>query len=507
MPLIDERLELLKEKTARMKEGRTADAVALVRKGRGKELMDRISGLIDRMMEAEEKINRRREAEFSSASEASQGAFAWLAIVVVGVGLFVIYSSQRQLRALAAARDQLKDSYAEVLDEAKRRSDVETQLRQSQKLDALGQMTGGIAHDFNNMLAVIVASLNILRRKLKRGDSDYDQLIVSAEDAASSAARLVRRLLAFSRSQALAPRPINVNGVVSNAIELLKRTLGSNISIRATLPDEIWLTFADANELESAILNIGINARDAMPDGGELSIGVSNVELDERYAEQNVGVKAGQYVLIVIADTGEGMTPEVIEKAFDPFFTTKPVGKGTGLGLSQVHGFVKQLQGHVRIYSEPGRGTSIKIYLPRYSGDVETKKAVLSGERAAAAGSERVLLVVDDDPAARRVTAQAARELGHTVLEAEGGREAMEILKAHPEITLLITDVVMPKIDGRQLAREATFRRHDLKVLYVTGFPRDIVVHHGLGKDVALLMKPFTLDQLAESLHSILDAG
>ncbi|MGB3335835.1 MAG: ATP-binding protein [Devosia sp.] len=392
-------------------------------------------------------------------------------------------------RVAAAVEAQLKSEQA---------------LHQAQKMEAVGQLTGGIAHDFNNMLAVIFASLGMMERRLARGE-DISRLIASAQEGADRAAGLTKRLLAFSRQQTLSPQPLKPNEMVADMSELLRRTLGEIVRLETVLAGGLWPVFADRNLLESAILNLAINARDAMPEGGRLTIETANTHLDDAYAVANA-VEAGQYVMVAVTDTGTGMSYEVMTKAFDPFFTTKGVGKGTGLGLSQVFGFVKQSNGHIKIYSELGHGTTMKIYLPRFHGAADAPR--FADHQSLEVGSRgEVVLLVEDDEQVRALTGQMLRDLGYGVIEARGGLEALDAIDAHPEARLLFTDVVMPDMNGRQLADEALRRRPDLKVLFTTGYTRNAVVHNGiLDPGVNLLQKPASLEQLASKIRAVMDS-
>ena len=379
-------------------------------------------------------------------------------------------------------------------------------LRQAQKMEAVGQLTGGIAHDFNNMLAVVIGSLDLLGRRIGTADPRAKRYVDAATDGARRAALLTQRLLAFSRQQPLKPEPIDVNRLVAGMSDLIRGSMGSDVRLETVLAAGIWRAHADPNQLENVILNLAVNARDAMPDGGRLTIETQNAHLDDRYVTAHLGVSAGQYVLIAVTDTGAGMLAEVIAKAFDPFFTTKEVGKGTGLGLSQVYGFVKQSDGHVKIYSEPGQGTTIKIYLPRLNGagaetsEDETASDMPLGER------QEVVLVVEDEPAVRQFSVDALTELGYRVLEADGATTALRLLEFHPEIALMFTDIVMPDINGAKLAVEARQRRPNLKVLFTTGYTRNAVVHNGvLDPGVELIGKPFTIEELAAKVRNVLD--
>jgi PAS domain S-box-containing protein len=392
-----------------------------------------------------------------------------------------------------------------VLEEVQERSKAEQQLRQMQKMEAVGQLTGGIAHDFNNMLAVIIGGLNLLQRKLAKGETDVERFVEGATDAAQRAASLTQRLLAFSRQQPLAPETISANRMVSDMSELLVRTLGETIAVQTVLAAGLWRIKADPGQLENAILNLSVNARDAMPGGGKLTIETSNAFVDDAFARE-FAIPAGQYVLIAVADSGTGMTPEVSAKAFDPFYTTKGVGKGTGLGLSQVYGFVRQSGGHVKIYSEMGVGTTVKIYLPRYYGEAtkeEPKEDVTALHRGL---PSEVVMVVEDEDRVRAVSVESVRELGYTVLEASGPKEALKLFDAGERVALLFTDVVMPDMSGRELADHARKRQPGLKVLYTTGYTRNAIVHNGiLDPGTSLLTKPFNINDLALKIRRLLD--
>jgi CheY-like chemotaxis protein len=323
---------------------------------------------------------------------------------------------------------------------------------------------------------------------------------------AERAASLTARLLAFSRQQALAPQIVDLNKLVAGMAEILRRTIPENVQIETVLAGGLWRTYADGQALESAIINLAANARDAMPDGGKLTIETANAYLDDSYVAAHADVKAGQYVMIAVTDTGAGMPPDVVGRAFDPFFTTKPTGQGTGLGLSQVHGFIRQSGGHVAVYSEPGHGTTVKLYLPRHfsgaqAGDEERRET----ERLPHSQKGETILVVEDDAAVRRLAVEMLEELGYTTLEADSADGALAQLDAHPDVALLFTDVVMPGMNGRQLANEALHRRPDLAVLFTTGYTRNAIVHHGiLDPDVHVIMKPHSLETLATKLRELL---
>ena len=383
-PILQQRLLLLTAKVDLTKEERFGEAVDLVRGGVGKKMMDEIDSLASEMIAEEEQSYREDDEAFVQATQYLQTAIGSMILVVLGVGAFTIALTRRQTNELLASGESLRLSYDRLIEETARRETAEAQLRQSQKLEALGQLTGGIAHDFNNLLTVIVASLNLLRRRLTRNEGGYEPLIDSALDSADNAANLVKRLLAFSRIQPLAPAPLDLVAFLTGMSAMLTRTLGAGVKLETRLGDNLWSTKVDANELQNAVLNLAVNARDAMPAGGTLTIAAGNRAVLAEDATADA-LQAGDYIVVSVADTGEGMPPEVVAKAFDPFFTTKPVGKGTGLGLSQVHGFVKQSGGHVRIRSAPGAGTTIELYLPRYGAGDATEAPQATGAGAPSA--------------------------------------------------------------------------------------------------------------------------
>ncbi len=374
-------------------------------------------------------------------------------------------------------------------------------------MQALGQLTGGIAHDFNNMLGVIMGSLDLVMRRIAKGDFAIQRFLDAAAVATERAATLTQRLLAFARQQPLSPQPLDANKMIGNMSELLHSTLGEHIQIETVSAARLWTVSADLQQLENAILNIAINARDAMPDGGKLTIETANIYLDDAFCRQNPEITPGQFAMIAITDTGLGMTPEVVARAFDPFFTTKAAGKGTGLGLSQVYGFVKQSNGHVKVYSEPGDGTAVKIYLPRMIGEADETRHKAASDPVRTGERSEIILVVEDDSMMRRLTSEALHELGYTVFDSENAADALAILDRVTDVKLLFTDVVMPDVNGKKLAEEAVRRRPDLKVLFTTGYTANAVVHGGvLDSGVNFISKPFTLDQLAAKVRAVLDA-
>ncbi|MFZ0729767.1 MAG: CHASE3 domain-containing protein [Methylovirgula sp.] len=504
--LIDNKLKETRETIDDRKAGKIDMALALVETDEGLRLMDDIHAALATMQAEENRVLSVRQASAASSAALLQVTVAAAFVLVCGVGAMVGYFTQRSFAQLGAARDSLVRSNEELLREVGRRERAESQLRQAQKMEAIGQLTGGIAHDFNNMLGVMSGSLDIMRRAVKKGDFAIERFIDAAAKATERAATLTHRLLAFGRQQPLAPEPIDANKMIASMSDLLRSTLGEHIRIETISAGGLWATYADAHQLENAILNIAINARDAMQDGGDLTIETGNAYLDEAYCQQNADVEPGQFVMVAITDTGQGIPPEIVSKVFDPFFTTKPIGKGTGLGLSQVYGFVKQSHGHIKIYSEAGNGTTVKIYLPRLIGETkQVKHAALPQVRSGT--RDVVILVVEVDPLMRQISADALRDLGYTVLDSGSATEALAIIDASPEIRLLFTDVVMPDVNGKKLADEALRRRPDLKVLFTTGYTRNAVVHGGvLDPGVNFLSKPFGLEQLASKVRTILDA-
>ncbi|SEM08640.1 PAS domain S-box-containing protein [Pseudoxanthomonas sp. GM95] len=385
---------------------------------------------------------------------------------------------------------------------------IEEALRQSQKMEAVGQLTGGIAHDFNNMLTTIIGPLDMLDISIGDSDPRARRFINMALEGARRAAQLTQRLLAFSRQQPLQPAPVDVNRLLGDMSDLLTHSLGKSVSLEIIQAPHAWWVHTDANQLENAVLNLAVNARDAMEHGGTLTIRIANADLRGDAHVASSELPAGQYVTIEVSDTGAGMTPEVMAKAFDPFFTTKKVGQGTGLGLSQVYGFVSQCAGHVRIASEPGRGTTVTIHLPRLALTVDQVDQPTLQAVHAKSTQQALILVVDDEPVVREFSCEALLALGYQVIACDGAASALETLDQHPDVALLFTDVVMPDVNGPQLAAEARKRYPDLKVLFTSGHTRDDVLLSGvLRDDVHLLGKPFTFEQLSRKIHALLDTA
>jgi signal transduction histidine kinase/CheY-like chemotaxis protein len=380
------------------------------------------------------------------------------------------------------------------------KQEAEARLRQVQKMDAVGQLTGGVAHDFNNILTVITGTIGILAEAI----ADRPELVSIAkliDDAAERGAQLTRHLLAFARKQPLQPREVDVNLLMVETAKLLHPTLGEQIQISPTLAEDAWTALVDPSQLTTAVLNLALNARDAMSDGGKLVLETRNVYLDDGYASMHSEVAPGNYVMIAVSDTGSGIPAANLERVFDPFFTTKEIGKGTGLGLSMVFGFVKQSGGHIKIYSEEGHGTTVRIYLPRSSGLhlTETEAMATSDIR----GGHEVVLIVEDDPMVRQYVITQIRSLGYTTLDAANASEALEIIDNNANIELLFTDVIMPgRMNGRHLVDEALRRRPALKTLFTSGYTENAIVHHGrLDSGVLLLAKPYRKSELARMIR------
>jgi PAS domain S-box-containing protein len=438
------------------------------------------------------------------------------AVRVVGVNVDITERKRAlaQLRAFTEIlEERVRERTRELEAENEARKKAEEALRQALKMEAVGQLTGGVAHDFNNLLTIIQGGLDMIGRQIASMESTSALSRMArgkdmALEAVRRAATLTCRLLAFARQQPLDPKTVDANKLVSGVCALLRRTLGESISLETVLAGGLWRTYVDANQLENALVNLGVNARDAMPNGGKVTIETANCYLDEIYVSAlTEPVKVGQYIMIAVADTGAGMDRSTLERAFEPFFTTKAVGKGTGLGLSQVYGFVRQSAGHVRIYSELGEGTTVKIYLPRYLGPEEpADETIRSAEIDQAIGAE-CILVVEDDAVLRAHAIEILIELGYSVLSAANATIALEIIDAGHDIDLLFTDIVMPGgINGRQLADEAMRRRPGLKVLFTTGYTRNAIVHQGrLDPGVEMIGKPFTFQELGARLRALLD--
>ncbi|MET3858582.1 PAS domain S-box-containing protein [Rhizobium sp. OAE497] len=411
-------------------------------------------------------------------------------------------ASERSAAALKDLNATLEERIATAVQE---KTAAESALHQAQKIEALGHLTGGLAHDFNNMLAVVIGGLNMAQRRIARGAfDDLPKLLDAALDGANRAATLTQRLLAFSRQQPLSPQAVDANKLVANMAEILASTLGEPIQKETVLAAGLWRTKADPNQLENAVLNLAVNARDAMPDGGKLTVETANAHIDETYAAEH-DIRPGQYVMIAVTDTGCGMPPDIIKKAIDPFFTTKPVGKGTGLGLSQVFGFAKQSNGHMKIYSEVGVGTTMKIYLPRDYGAGEAAQQQ-KDESVPRGSSSELILLVEDDVSVREVHTRMLEELGYSVVAVDSPVTALKVIDKRPDVKLLFTDIVMAPMNGRKLADEIWRKRPELPVVFTTGYSRNAVIHNGvLDEGIIFVQKPAALGDLARKVRMALD--
>ncbi|MDR7039370.1 signal transduction histidine kinase/CheY-like chemotaxis protein/PAS domain-containing protein [Methylobacterium sp. BE186] len=427
---------------------------------------------------------------------------SWAHIERVGAAAELRVSAE----ALAALNETLEQRVRERTAELMR---AEEQLRQSQKMEAVGQLTGGIAHDFNNLLTGITGSLELLTNRIAQGRlRDVDRYVTAAQGAARRAAALTHRLLAFSRRQTLDPKATDANRLVVEMEELIRRTIGPSITLEVVAAGGLWPTLVDPNQLENALLNLCINARDAMPEGGRITIETGNRWLDWRSAKER-DLPIGQYISICVSDTGTGMTPEVVSKAFDPFFTTKPLGQGTGLGLSMIYGFARQSGGQVRIYSEVGQGSMVCIYLPRHAGAVAAADEPQFRTDALRSADGETVLIVDDEPSVRMLVTEILEELGYAAIEAADGPSGLKILQSDARIDLLITDVGLPGgINGRQMADAARHVRADLKVLFITGYAENAVVGNGhLEPGMHVMTKPFALEALAARIKELIASG
>ncbi|KTQ98574.1 histidine kinase [Aureimonas ureilytica] len=410
---------------------------------------------------------------------------------------------ERQNQAL---NELLETRMADAIAERERAEDA---LRQSHKMEAVGQLTGGLAHDFNNLLAGITGSLEMLQTRVAQGRlNDLERYITGAQGAAKRAAALTHRLLAFSRRQTLDPKPTDVNRLVSDMEELIRRTVGPHIRVATEAQADLWPTFVDSNQLENALLNLCINARDAMPDGGQITIETDNCHMDERAARER-DLEPGEYVSLCVSDTGTGMTADVIERAFDPFFTTKPIGVGTGLGLSMIYGFARQSGGQVRIDSVPGQGTRVCIHLPRHDADAAQPEANVQLEATGRAEAGTTVLVIDDEPIVRMLVVDVLEDLGYTTIEAGDGPQGMKVIASDARIDLLITDVGLPNgMNGRQVADAARALRPQLKVLFVTGYAESAVLSHGhLEPGMQVVTKPFDIAVLTNRIERMIADG
>ncbi len=421
-----------------------------------------------------------------------------------GAALLLVMASL-MLTVMAFDARELALGNQRLREEMEERKHAEAALRQSQKMEAVGRLTGGIAHDFNNMLAVILGNLDLFVRRYPDTDPKMLRFITGSQEAGKRAAALTQRLLAFSRRQPLDPKPTDVGKSVTDMSDLLRRTLGESIAIETVRAAGLWRAHVDIGQLETALVNLAVNARDAMPYGGKLTIETANAYLDRTYANAQDEVVPGQYVVVAVTDTGMGIAPDIIDKVFEPFFTTKPAGLGTGLGLSQVHGFVKQSGGHVAVYSEVGHGTTIRLYLPRSQEEVEAP-VVEASRRADHDRRDITVLIVDDEPGVREFATEALVELGYDVASAESADQAQQIVEGGLGLKILLTDVVMPGRSGRDLADAVQRLKPDVRVLYMTGYTQNAIVHNGvLDTGTNLISKPFTIGQLGLELDALME--
>ena len=511
--LIDAKLDELKRTHALIQQGKPEEALAILNTPGSGQLINDIREGIAGVIKAEAKLLAERQVE--AKQERYLLAFL-IGLALISAALLSAYLANSTLQSLRGLIERTRELEAE----SKLRQEAESTLFQAQKMEAVGQLTGGVAHDFNNLLTIILGNLDTARRYLADLATNgagpelrakLTQPIDSAVQGAKSAAQLTQRLLAFSRRQALEPARIDANRLVSGMLDMLRRSLGAEISIETVFGAGVWPTFADPHQLENAMLNLALNAKDAMPTGGHLTIETANTYLDHTYVRRFGDVAAGQYVVLCVTDTGTGISKEVLDRVFEPFFTTKPVGHGSGLGLAMVHGFVKQSGGHMRIYSEEGHGTTVKIYLPRLTNAEEVSAAPAGKSVDIApvprARTDETILLVEDNEGVRDYAKDVLEELGYAVLEAGDANQALEVLARARRVDLLFTDVVLPGgASGRELANQARSAHPTLPVLYTTGYTRNAIVHQGrLDANVELLNKPYTQQDLARKVRDLLD--
>jgi signal transduction histidine kinase/ActR/RegA family two-component response regulator len=513
-PLVKARFDRIQRTLDLTKQGDKEAAFDTVKAGEGKTLMDDIVAELAAFVKAERDLLVTRQNKSAELR-------LWLSLLI---GVALLAATLLAILLAIATRQAvsgLLDRTRELEGESRLRQEAEETLGQAVKMEAVGQLSGGIAHDFNNLLTIIIGNLDTMKRELAKladieGVREIAGRLSKSLDAAlrgaQSSAQLTQRLLAFSRRQALEPQRLDLNRMVSGMIEMLRRTLGSDISIETVLGAGLWPALADAHQLENVLLNLALNAKAAMPDGGCLTIETANTYLDDAYVRRFGDVKAGQYVVLCVTDTGTGIPKDILDKVFEPFFTTKPLGEGSGLGLAMVHGFVKQSGGHVRIYSEEGSGTTVKVYLPRYIGAGEVS-ATPAGKAEGAlaipvAKPHEMILLVEDSEGVREYARDILLELGYGVLDAASEQDALRAVAKKPRIDLLFTDVVLGQSNGRVLADKIRQIYPNLPVLFTTGYTRNAIVHQGrLDPDVQLLNKPFTQQDLARKIRELLDAA
>jgi signal transduction histidine kinase/ActR/RegA family two-component response regulator len=508
--LIDEMLATSAKSVELGQKGKFAEAVDLATTGRGPQILESARASIGDFGKAESDLLKTREASESFARSILLGLVLLGLVSAAGAALGALSMSGALIRELRQRSEALAR-------ETRERKEAQAMLVQTQKMESIGLLAGGIAHDFNNLMTVVIGNLDIADRRIGRPETIDRALvarpIAAALQGARRAASLTQRLLAFSRQQVLAPQQVELNRLVSGLSDMVTRTVGETIAVETILASGLWRTFADPSQLENAIINLVVNARDAMPDGGRITIETANAYLDEAYCAQFGDVTPGQYVLLSVSDTGTGISPENLARVFEPFFTTKGEATRTGLGLAMIHGFVKQSKGHVRIYSERGHGTTAKLYMPRAEGGARIESAPPAAHEQDAhiprAIPDEVVLIVEDDDDVRDSTVALLKDLGYSVLAARTGPEALERLKEDGRIDVLFTDVVLPEgMNGRMLANAAAALRPALPVLFTTGYARNAIIHDGrLDPGVQFLAKPYTEKELARKLRAVIDAA
>lgn len=509
--VLAERLDLLRLAIELQEQGRRSEAIDESRLLRGKAVMDAVRAVFGRINDIQVRLLEERTL-------ASQKLNRWLLVLLALAACSALCSIWFAAREIRHFVTRLSASNAALDEAARLRLETEATLRQAQKMDAVGQLTGGIAHDFNNLLTIVMGNLDTIKRRVAgatdQGAQSLGQSLGRPIDMAlhgcRSAAQLTHRLLAFSRQQPLEPVTLDLNGLVSGLSDLLRRSVGEAVEVETVLAGGLWQTFADPGQVENTLINLAINARDAMPDGGRLTIETANSYLDDAYVRRFSDVAAGQYVMLSVSDSGTGIAPELIDRVFDPFFTTKEVGKGTGLGLAMVHGFVKQSKGHVRIYSELGQGTTVKIYLPRQLETSAVRAAPASSSDVSAAPlrarpGERILLV-EDNAGVREYAQSVLTGLGYELVLAANAAEALDAIRTQPAFDLLFSYVVLSGgMNGRELANQVAALCPALPVLFTTGYTRNAIVHNGmLDAGVHLLVKPYTEQDLAQKVRRLI---
>ena len=510
--LLRAKVEQLSKGVVSAKEGQRDAALAAINSREDRELLSGIRKQVEAIFATERDLLAQRQSRAALLRYVLGGLIGFALLAALVLAAILAGSTREALRGLITRT-------AELEAESKLRHEAEETLRQTQKMEAVGQLSGGIAHDFNNLLTIIIGNLDTIRRQIEKAPqaaldfaAKLTKPVQSAIKGADSAAQLTQRLLAFSRRQALEPMRVDLNRLVTDMLEILRRSLGEDVNIETVLAAGLWPTFADPHQVEGVLLNLALNAKGAMPGGGHLTIETANAYLDDAYTAQFGDVEPGQYVLLCVTDTGSGIPPDILDKVFEPFFTTKPRGEGSGLGLAMVHGFVKQSGGHIRIYSEEGHGTTVKVYLPRAEHSEKVGVAPIGKlthpAPAPSAKTGETILVVEDNDGVREYAKEVLENLGFKVLEAAEVEEALRLLADPRRIDLLFTDVVLPgAINGRVLAIHARDKRPGLPVLYTTGYTRNAIVHQGrLDPDVHLLNKPYTQQDLARKVRALLDA-